>query len=93
MSAGGLCMHGSMPSECVRCADRIVINELRAERDALWKERDYAIEQHDKIIKERDALRALLDRVLSCTDLHGWNGATAELLCADIDAALAEGKP
>ena len=37
MSAGGLCMHGSMPSECVRCADRIVINELRAERDALLK--------------------------------------------------------
>ena len=68
MSAGGLCMHGSMPSECVRCADRIVINELRAERDAQRerieelnrenKEREESIATLRKQIAERDALRA-----------------------------------
>ena len=45
------------------------------------------------ITAERDALAALLDRVLSCTDLHGWNSEKASLLCDEIDAALAKEKP
>ena len=55
--------------------------------------KDPALLELIRLRAERDALAALLNRVLSCTDLHGWNGATAELLCADIDAALAGDKP
>ena len=86
------------------CAEQAEeIERLRAERDALAAQLtgyDAAREmlnvqdnQIDKLQKERDALAALLRRVLSCTDLHGWNGAKAELLCDEIDAALAGDKP
>ena len=79
---------------------------LRAERDN-WaalaaaagmdtlqaqKERDEFQRLLGRATTERDALAALLNRVLSCTDLHGWNGEKASLLCDEIDAALAKGE-
>ena len=45
-----------------------------------------------RVVAERDALAVLLNRVLSSTDLHGWNGEKASLLCDEIDAALAKGE-
>ena len=80
MSAGGLCMHGSMPSECVRCADRIVINELRAERDAL-RAQCYA------------ECAAICRKAEDWSDGSlGWNRACKRMAIA-IEHALAEGKP
>lgn len=74
--------------------------KLRAERDALRQQQaddaeslTAAANTIRELRAERDALAALLRRVLSCTDLRGWNGAKAELLCADINAALAGDKP
>ena len=71
------------------------IVELRAERDALLKQQaddaeslTAAANTIRELRAERDALAVLLRRVLSCTDLHGWNGAKAELLCDEIDAVL-----
>ena len=67
------------------------VDQAERERDAAIAVVDANWVTHQQIVAvraERAALAALLRRVLSCTDLRGWNGAKAELLCADIDAAL-----
>ena len=65
------------------------VGPLREERDRLRKHLHDEHQRHIGTMDERDALAALLRRVIVCDDLHGWCGADASPLYDEIDAALA----